>query len=304
MEVETRVNKAVSFIEAHLDQPIEVTDIAMQANMSVRSLQRNFSHCVGDSVKNYVRARRLTEASKELVRRPISVLELALKYQFDSYEGFSRSFKKSFLMSPKAFRRVGSPYNAMQRNAARAETVIAKLRGDIKAPEIIETPAKTFVGVKTFQPHYALDTDGNHVVCRSVKRRLMHAREGIRRVHNEDEWSLSFRTDPNMHFHFLEKIYGYEVTLADTSHQGLHTLSIPRGQYAVFQHPAALSRSELVSQAFSWLKSSGLYLADAPCMYRTCHGDQPSYELHLPVSVNKSREFKWWQGYAAADIQK
>lgn len=99
------VNRALVFIEENLKRRISLEDIADAANYSQWYFHRLFrvltGHCAGD----YLRRRRLCEASYELLytRKPIA--QLAREYQFESQEAFTRSFSALSGISPGRFRR-------------------------------------------------------------------------------------------------------------------------------------------------------------------------------------------------------
>lgn len=98
------VNHAISYIEDNLTQTITIEDVAAKIGYSRFHFHRLFLTILGETPARYIRKRRLSEAACELVNSKRSVLNIALDYQFQSQEVFSRAFKKMFGFSPTAYR--------------------------------------------------------------------------------------------------------------------------------------------------------------------------------------------------------
>ncbi|MBM7560487.1 diguanylate cyclase domain-containing protein [Marinitoga litoralis] len=94
------IQKSLEYIEKNIDNYFSLEDIANYANYSLSYLYKLFNLIVGMSIKEYVRKRRLSESVKDLVNSNMSILEIAIKYQYNSYESYSRAFKKEFGVCP------------------------------------------------------------------------------------------------------------------------------------------------------------------------------------------------------------
>ncbi|MFN8489825.1 MAG: helix-turn-helix domain-containing protein [Caldilineaceae bacterium] len=99
------LNRAINDIEAHLTQPLAVEQVAARIGYSRFHFDRLFLATVGDTLASYLRKRRLTEAAREIIHSDKPLLDIALDYQFQSQEAFTRSFKRMFGLSPGAYRR-------------------------------------------------------------------------------------------------------------------------------------------------------------------------------------------------------
>ncbi len=95
-----RINLSIEFMEKRLTDPIQVSDVSAAAFSSRWHFQRIFRYMTGFSVYQYLRNRRLAEAAHELLTKKRKVIDLALKYQYESPEAFSRAFKKMFGVGP------------------------------------------------------------------------------------------------------------------------------------------------------------------------------------------------------------
>ena len=100
------IYRAIACIEANLQQPLSVSQMAAAAGYSLFYFSRLFTQLTGHSPYDYLMRRRLTDAALTLRRpEPPAVTQLAFDYQFGSPEAFSRSFKKLFGVPPAHFAR-------------------------------------------------------------------------------------------------------------------------------------------------------------------------------------------------------
>jgi len=95
---------SVEYMETHMEDPFDVVEIAKIACSSTFHFQRMFHMLTGNTVAEYVRKRKLTLAAQELATTKARVLDIALKYGYDTPESFSKSFRKLHGLSPMAAR--------------------------------------------------------------------------------------------------------------------------------------------------------------------------------------------------------
>ena len=95
-----RLQKAIDFVEVHLRDELTLDDVAKAAGLSRYHLHRVFSAAFGDSLKGYIRKRRLTEAAHLLRTTDQRIIEVALQAGFGSQEAFTRAFSKHFDATP------------------------------------------------------------------------------------------------------------------------------------------------------------------------------------------------------------
>lgn len=101
-----RLTAMVDWIEAHLDAPLTLGEIAERAGLSPYHFSRVFSARMGRSVMAHVRARRLIRAARRLVDDPdLKLVDLAFDCGFESQEAFTRAFVRIFGVSPGRFRK-------------------------------------------------------------------------------------------------------------------------------------------------------------------------------------------------------
>jgi AraC family transcriptional regulator len=103
------LSKALAHIEQHLTERIELEDLADTANYSPWHFHRLFHAIIGYGVGDYIRRRRFSEASRELVFTSNSIGGIALKYQFESQAAFTRAFKSFHGITPGLLRNQHGP---------------------------------------------------------------------------------------------------------------------------------------------------------------------------------------------------
>ena len=102
MDWAMEIQNAVDYIEAHLTEELDFEEIARRAASSSFYFQRIFGALCGYSLGEYIRNRRLTLAGNELSAKGSKVIDIALKYGYDTPEGFTRAFTRFHGASPTA----------------------------------------------------------------------------------------------------------------------------------------------------------------------------------------------------------
>lgn len=101
------IQRAIDYVEAHLTDEIDYEAAAREAASSVFHFQRMFSMLVGYTLGDYIRMRRLSLAADELHRTNGRIIDIALRYGYDTPESFSRAFARFHGITPTEARRGG-----------------------------------------------------------------------------------------------------------------------------------------------------------------------------------------------------
>lgn len=94
------LNQMVKYIEENLTRNIEYKKLAKIVGVSEYNLQRIFVFLTNMSLAEYIRKRRLSQAFEELKTTDIKIIDLAVKYKYDSAISFTRAFKNMFGITP------------------------------------------------------------------------------------------------------------------------------------------------------------------------------------------------------------
>lgn len=101
MEFLSIMTEVVDYIEDHITEDIDFNDIAKIVCCGVYQFGRIFSYVVGISMSEYIRRRRLTLAALELQSGNVKVIDVAIKYGYNSPDAFTRAFSNIHGVTPK-----------------------------------------------------------------------------------------------------------------------------------------------------------------------------------------------------------
>jgi AraC family transcriptional regulator len=142
------VARAISYIESHLKDDFTLNEVADAACYSLYHFHRIFSATVGDSARDYIRKRRLTEAGRELVETSRSILAVAMDYGYESQEAFSRAFRNSYDLTPGYFRKQALFYPLREKMSLDYLTFEYRRRREGMLPRIINKGEMLVTGKK------------------------------------------------------------------------------------------------------------------------------------------------------------
>jgi AraC-like DNA-binding protein/predicted transcriptional regulator YdeE len=252
-----RIQRGVDFAEAHLDEEVALAAIARAGGLSQWHFQRIFKSMTQETLKGYLRARRMALALERLVETELRVIDIAVLAGFESAEAFARAFKHAFGISPIAYRKLGN--RRMFVSKARLDgDMLVHVRGNVTLePELVRQPAMTLVGCSTH--FFGADSDKNNIGERLpplwqsfLPRRLEVANArpdvcfGVLQQERDDGDRLAY-------------LAGVEVSALGPLPPGMVAIEIPAAIYARFEHrgrAAAVDRT--VSYAYAtWLLNSG-----------------------------------------------
>ena len=110
MDVLIRLNKAVEYIENHLDEDIDISNAARIACENEDGFKRIFRSLTGLTVNEYIRKRRLSLAVSD-IHNGEKIIDVSIKYGFNSSDSFCRAFKKQHNTTPNVVRDLSVPVN-------------------------------------------------------------------------------------------------------------------------------------------------------------------------------------------------
>jgi len=250
--------KALWYIESHLGNELSLEEISSVAGVSRFHMVRAFAAATGFSVMRYVRARRLSEAARELARGAPDILSLALDADYGSHEAFSRAFRDQFGMTPEA---------------VRAATCLDHLK--LQEPILMESSALDNLAPPRFE-------DGKAFLVAGFTGRFSHDHgAGIPLLWNRFQqengnipnrignvaYGVCCNGDDAGNFDYIA---GLEVADFSDLPREFGRVRIPAQRYAVFTHKDHIStiRRTINTIWNHWLPNSGFRMADAPTFER------------------------------------
>ena len=137
------IQHALAYIDENLTGELDIGEIAKRACVSSFYFQRIFTALCGVSVGEYIRSRRLSLAGEELLSSDAKVIDIAVKYGYDSPDSFCRAFQRFHGVSPSAARKSGASLRAY----APLRIKLTLEGGKMLEYKIVEKPQFTLVGL-------------------------------------------------------------------------------------------------------------------------------------------------------------
>ena len=94
------VKNALMYIEEHLLEIEDASQVAKKLHIPVSDLRTIFVVIVGHSIVEYVRFRRLYEAARELMSTDVRIIDISLKYGYESPDSFTKAFYRFYGVLP------------------------------------------------------------------------------------------------------------------------------------------------------------------------------------------------------------
>lgn len=236
MEYWESFERAIIYMETHLDENISVHEVAKASGYSYYHFTRVFQSILGESVGNYIQKRRLSSASQKLLYSDRKIIDIAIESGFDSSESFSRAFKNVYQVSPSIYRQNRLDVFLGNKSMIDREflhhissniTVQPQIRniGEIQVAGIRGTAALDNIFSLWEQFGKKLDSIPNrHLSARTFG--ICEYQENVPIANYDME---------------LTEVIGIEVTSFDNMPIGIVTKTIPKGKFAVFTHKDSLS---------------------------------------------------------------
>ena len=108
MEWMKAVGDSIQYIEDHITEDLTAEDIARHVNISPFYFQKGFAMLCGFTIAEYVRNRRLALAGNDLLATDSRVIDIAMKYGYDSPDSFAKAFTRFHGATPTAARSGGA----------------------------------------------------------------------------------------------------------------------------------------------------------------------------------------------------
>jgi len=253
MEWLERLNEAVNYIEKHLEDEIDYEKVSQIACCSTFHFQRMFSYIADVTLSEYIRRRRMTCAAFDLQNGNEKVIDIALKYGYDSPTAFNRAFQSIHGMAPSMAKSSGTILKAFPPISFKIS-----IKGDVEMDYRIEKK-DTFkiVGVKE---HYAMTIEESFAKIplfweNTKKSGTIETMCSL--MNREPKGILGLTTD------CMEgRDFNYYIAVATNSKtpEGLDEFSVPACTWAIFECTGAMptAMQELQKRiATEWLPTSG-----------------------------------------------
>ena len=290
----TGMQKAIDYIEENLTESIDYEKVAAESYSSSYHFQRVFSILCGYTLGEYIRLRRLSLAGAELVGGKEKVIDIALKYGYDSPDSFAKAFQKFHGITPSQARADGSKLKSFSRLSIKISLeggYTMNYRIEEKSPMILTGYKRRFIGI----PGERLKQEEEMYV---TTRPLQYILQGLSGNFVKTIDIITNIDDDGYDFYIASQLSEYnrnhlDIVLGKNFSDYYENITIPRCTYAIFetekcQFPTTLSPDLRRKIASEWLPNSGYQLADAPELvithwYRDEKRKQRYRELWIPI---------------------
>jgi len=270
------IQRAIDYIEANLSETIDYEEVAKRCYSSSYHFQRVFSILCDFTLGEYIRNRRLTLAGRELATTNAKVIDVAIKYGYESPDSFAKAFQKFHGILPSQARNNGSNLKSFSRLVLKFS-----LEGGTTMNYRIETkPALTLIGYKrrfSGTPYDALrqQQEGDFFTTTRAHQWLL---KGMSNDKMSDYCVLSNFDDDGYDFYISvttdayehDNLYNSEVTGIDFMDKfNFEEIVIPERTYLVFETEKAKTpipeyfdiRKQIASE---WLSNDEYQIVNAP----------------------------------------
>ncbi len=252
-----QVQRGVDYIELHLEEEITLDAVARAAGISQWHFQRIFKALTAETLKSYIRSRRLGRAVERLRSTDQRIIEIAMAAGFESQESFTRAFDKAFGVTPQRYRKFRSKQIVPRKAPIDAEHLQHLHQSLSLIPEIATRPAMHVVGLSTC--FYSVDSDKNNIgqrlpaVWEAFLARLNEVSRAVQGCCYGVVQPTSDRDD------LLDYVAAIEVEALIERPEHMVERVVPAATYAIFSHrgyPQEIDRT--VDYIYStWLLQSG-----------------------------------------------
>lgn len=142
------IGESVEYIESHILDEITVEEIAKNVGLSPFFFQKGFAMFSGYNLGEYIRNRRLSLAGNELLNSDCKVIDVALKYGYDSPDSFTKAFARFHGVNPTAVRKEGTElklFGPLKINFSLNGGFGENYKSEDKEYKIVKKPAFTVV---------------------------------------------------------------------------------------------------------------------------------------------------------------
>lgn len=292
----TGMQKAIDYIEANLTEEIDYEKVAAESFSSSYHFQRVFSILCGYTMGEYIRLRRLTLAGAELAGGKNKVIDVALKYGYDSPDSFAKAFQKFHGITPSQARSNGQ----MLKSFSRLTIKISLEGGSTMNYRIEEIDEMILTGYKRRFAGVPGDRECQEEDMYVNTRVFQYILQGLSGNFETNYDIITNIGDDGYDFYIAKQLTEYlRNNLSRSSVLGeefaihFENITIPKCTYAIFEtercsYPTTIFLDLRRKIATEWLPNSGYQLANAPELvvthwYRGDKSNQRYRELWIPI---------------------
>lgn len=220
----------INLIESDLGENYSIDMLASQVGYSKYHMHKMFTNVVGMPVYQYTKKRRLSEAAKKLLCTEEGIINIALDVGYESQQAFSKAFKETFRLSPKAFRQKVKKFSL---------TPKFEIHHKMEGERIMDVRLEN--GSSIILAGYNASTMKGFLVIPRLWKKLHKVKNRIdSRLSNEwvyalNDYENAEKTEDGLGFEYYACV---EVENRDNISDGMIVKELPESRYAIFSFRA------------------------------------------------------------------
>ena len=280
-----RMNLAIEYIESNLDSALSIEDVAKEACCSKYHFHRMFFANFKITCAEYIRRRKLTLAAVELLNTDESIVDIAIKYGYESPNAFTRAFRNIHGINPSKARLGGTSLSSYKRVFFLKDNKA----GENMNYKIIEVAEFNIIGKSKSFEFENFVKDGpkfwKEYVGSEDYKKLYQLNNGRPcPITNSSLLSAYFPKENGKRDEFTD-VLGIEATNEDNL-SGFEAYTVPSSTYAEFNCTYKTSMKTNRYIYGEWFSSTG-YERD---------GNKPDIVAYFPIPIRPMNEMRirWW----------
>lgn len=282
-----QVQIGINFIEANLERDFTLSDVATAAGLSQWHFQRIFKGVSSQTLKCYIRARRLAISLDKLSYSTDKIIDIAIAAGYESQESYTRAFKAAFGLTPNAYRKTGNK-GMLSNKLELTSEYLQHVNHTNLQPQIIQRKGMLLAGLKT--ELYGADSDKNNMCAKlpSLWHKFLSRLKDIPSSHPHTYYGVVQQR--GKHTDQLEYYAAIEVDDIASIPKEMESITIAPANYAVFTHTGrAKNIDNTVNYIYgNWLVQSNQQHTSAPDLeiYDHRYNDQSDdsvFEYAIPI---------------------
>lgn len=280
MEWIERLNNAINYIEAHIAEELDYTQMAKIACCSTYHFQRMFTYMAGMPLSEYIRRRRMSLAAVDLQSGNEKIVDIGLKYGYTSPTAFNRAFQNVHGIAPSLAKKEGVSIKSYPPISFK----ITVKGVDELNYRIEEKQAFRIIGVsqplhKEIEKNFSIvpqmwqeaSANGTIPKLAAMMNQEPMGLLGVSACNDEEEWN-----------------YFIAVSSSLPTDGALEEYIVPASTWAIFAGSGTNQSIQELEQRIvtEWLPTSGYEYANAPDIevYLNADPNNAQYEVWIPVT--------------------
>lgn len=246
--------KATAYIEKNLTNNINLEEIIRCTGFSKFHFARIFKDISGYTINDYVRRRRMTEATKLLTNTNMRIIDIAILYGYNSQEAFTRAFKEVFNVTPNYYRVNKLSYDNLNQLILSEELLDFKVEDEVMEPIIVEKDSFLIAGLE-------YEGQNNNYEVPKLWNELYKNIDDIAHLTNKEVcYGLERYNETSGENWSFKYLAGVEVSQYDNIQANMKFIKIEKSKYVVFPIKAIIENvPQTISKIYSvYLPQTGL----------------------------------------------